>query len=48
MMGIAVPPIVDRAQPVFLIWLLASSGWLLARGSRRPATAVPTQVPATA
>jgi hypothetical protein len=48
MMGIAVPPILDRAQPVFLIWLLATSGWLLARGSRRPATAVRTQVPATA
>jgi Domain of unknown function (DUF4386) len=46
MMGIAVPPVFDGAQPVFLIWLLATSGWLLARGSRRPAIAVPTQVPA--
>jgi hypothetical protein len=48
MFGMAAPTAFDMMQRVFLIWLLATSGWLLVRGSRRPATAVPTHVPATA
>jgi hypothetical protein len=48
MLGIAVPPIFDMMQLVFLIWLLAASCWLLARGSRRPASANTIPTPAAA
>ena len=42
--GIAVPALFDTLQLVFLVWLLATSGWLLARGGRT----VPTPEPAYA
>jgi hypothetical protein len=32
--GLAVPAAFDTLQLVFLLWLLATSGWLLVRGSR--------------
>jgi hypothetical protein len=34
LVGIAVPALFDTLQLVFLLWTLATSGWLLARGSR--------------
>jgi len=34
LIGIAVPGLFDTLQLVFLVWLLAASGWQLVRGSR--------------
>jgi hypothetical protein len=34
LVGIAVPPLFDSLQLVFLLWVLAASGWSLVRGSR--------------
>ncbi|GAA3183844.1 hypothetical protein GCM10010531_42600 [Blastococcus jejuensis] len=36
LVGLAVPSTFDLLQFVFLVWLLVTSGWLLARGDRRP------------
>ena len=47
LVGIAVPATFEALQLVFVLWLLTTSGWLLVRGGRIPATAqpgVPTQV----
>lgn len=41
--GLAVPVLFDALQFVFLLWLLAVSGWLLLRGSRAPVDAAPAQ-----
>jgi hypothetical protein len=37
LVGLVVPSAFDMLQLVFVVWLLATSGWLLARGSRAPA-----------
>lgn len=39
LVGIAVPATFEALQFVFLLWLLTTSGWLLARGTRTPAVA---------
>lgn len=47
LVGTAVPELFESLQMVFLVWVLATSGWLLVRGGRTPATtrpAVPAQV----
>jgi hypothetical protein len=41
LVGIAVPALFDSMQLLFLVWLVATSGWLLARGSRVQATPEP-------
>jgi hypothetical protein len=43
LVGIAVPAVFDSLQLVFLLWLLTTSGWLLARG-RRAVPAAPEPV----
>jgi hypothetical protein len=42
--GLAVPALFDSFQLVFMLWVVATSGWLLARGSRAAAEA-PTAEP---
>lgn len=39
LVGIAVPALFDGFQLVFLLWVVATSGWLLARGGRQPLAA---------
>jgi hypothetical protein len=41
LVGIAAPTLFDTMQLIFLVWLVATSGWLLARGSRVPASPEP-------
>jgi hypothetical protein len=48
MVGMAAPTAFDMMQRVFLIWLLATSGWLLVRGSRHPMSVVATPEPVSA
>ena len=40
LVGIAVPSVFDTLQLVFMVWALATSGWLLARGHRTAPTPV--------
>lgn len=44
LVGLAVPGLFDALQLVFLLWLLAASGWLIARGARCPVAADPVAV----
>ena len=47
LIGIAIPSLYESLQMVFLVWTLASSCWLLARGRRTPVPGA-APVPATA
>lgn len=47
LVGVAVPGLFDSLQLAMFLWLVVTSGWLLFRGSRRPAETA-TPVPAAA
>jgi hypothetical protein len=40
LVGIAVPSVFDSLQLVFILWAIATSGWLLVRGNRASIAAV--------